>query len=143
MPTTGKFNAKLLKLFVSTNLVTPAYTAVGCETSNTFSVNGDTIDASCKDTGGWGDFILGEKSWEMSLDALTLFDATLGATQILGYIANDTEILVKITTDVTGDPVWSGNAIVSTFEHTGDNNGIANYSATFTGKGAPTIGTVA
>jgi len=135
MATTGSFNGKLIGVYVDGTLI-------GCATSGTLRVEADTIDATCKDSSSWGVSLIGQRSWSMDVDALIKFDATEGLEESIDYILNETEVVLKFSTEVAGDTYWTGTAVASSVEANGPNNEVASWSVSFAGKGALTKGTV-
>lgn len=130
---------------VSTNLVTPSYTVVGCQQSATFDMSGNTIEANCKQSGAWSDSAVSTKSWTMSLDAYVDFTHTMGMTEFNGFFVNDTSFLIRLKpVDSAGDPLTGGQyiggtAIVTSVSANGPSDDFSTYTVSIQGKGAPTF----
>lgn len=135
MATVGTFNGKLIGVYVDGTLI-------GCATSGTLRVEADQIDATCKDSDSWGAALTGRRSWGMDCDALIKFDATEGLEEAIDYILNETTVVLKFSTEVTGDTYWTGSAIATSVEANGPNNEVASWSVSFEGQGALTKGTI-
>jgi predicted secreted protein len=135
MATVGTFNGKLIGVYVDGTLI-------GCATSGTLRVEADQIDATCKDSDSWGAALTGRRSWGMDCDALIKFDATEGLEEAIDYILNETTVVLKFSTEVTGDTYWTGSAIATSVEANAPNNEVASWSVSFEGQGALTKGTI-
>ena len=136
MATTGIVNSRLLVIKVGT-------VTVSCLTDATFSINRNTRDTTCKDSGGWSNVLAASASWEMSGSALFSFDGTYAYDDLYALITTGASATVKWGSTVTGDTVYSGTGLLTSLEATSpgtDEN--ATYSFTFTGVGAPTSATV-
>jgi predicted secreted protein len=66
--------------------------ALLCSTSCSLTINQDTIDSSCKNSGAWGEFIAGGKSWEVSADGVykTSEFLSVGVKELTEFIINST-----------------------------------------------------
>jgi predicted secreted protein len=136
MATTGIVNSRLLVIQVGT-------VTVSCLTDATFSINRNTRDTTCKDSGGWSNVLAASASWEMSGSALFSFDGTYTYDDLYALITTGASATVKWGSTVTGDTVYSGTGLLTSLEATSpgtDEN--ATYSFTFMGVGAPTSATV-
>lgn len=137
MATTGIVNSRLLVIQVGT-------VTVSCLTDATFSINRNTRDTTCKDSGGWSNVLAASASWEMSGSALFSFDGTYTYDDLYALITTGASATVKWGSTVTGDTVYSGTGLLTSLEATSpgtDEN--ATYSFTFMGVGAPMSAPVA
>jgi len=134
-----KINAKKI-------LIYKGGTALGYQSNGTLSVSGDTIDVATKDSGGWGEVLLGNRSWELSVDGLMSYtgtDDTNGGQVLMDAFLNETLLSVSWETDTVGDVTYSGDVYVTSCELGGSNGEGATYSATLSGVGKITQGTKA
>lgn len=103
----------------------------GCTTNQTLNFVADMIDATCKDTGTFKDFISGEKTGTVSVDALYNVDATEGVVQVFDDWKNGTEVAVKFgEINTSGGGYFYFNAIVQDATINGPKNEVASYSFT-------------
>ncbi len=138
MATTGVIHVKDLTVYKSS-------TAYACAQDASLEVNNALREILCKDTSGWKTFKDGVKDWSMQVSGLFAYDHTLGGEELLTDLIAGTEITVRFSTEVTGDTYYEGTAYVSnvSLNSSGGAGETATYSATFTGSGAITSGTVA
>jgi len=114
---------KDIKVYIGTSPIAYA-------TSHTLSVNGEEIDTSSKDSGGWKTSLTGQLSWQVTSDSL-LSKAT-GDTSFKTLYASMIEkepVTLKI-----GD-MLTGSAIITSLEQTAANGEVATCSVTFSGQG--------
>lgn len=112
-------------------------TAVAGETDCTLTVNGTTIETSSKTVAQWKEFIAGRSEWEVSGNAMLMFDATadtLSATQKALWTAASTGAAVAVELALTADLKFSGSIIVTQWQANAPDNDNAGFS--WAGKGA-------
>lgn len=148
-------NGKDLMLFVNGK-------AIALATSCTLSLSADTLDASNKDDGCWQAQDAGDLSWEASTDALYSADASsegTGAVYETLFDAMTSRTLVPVTFGLPGNaaqdcsglpaagweaptesavPHYTGKAMITSLEATGEKGSAATMSVTLTGNGALT-----
>lgn len=148
-------NGKDLMLFVDGK-------AIALATSCTLSISADTLDASNKDDGCWQAQDAGDLSWEATTDALysadastegagavyeTLFDAMVARKQmgvsfgLPGNAAQDCQGLPEAGWEEpasSATPHYTGKAMVTSLETTGEKGSAATMSVKLTGNGALT-----
>ena len=134
MATAGKFDGKLLLLYVGN-------TKVAHSTSFSLSMGTSTIECTSKDSANWRDLLVGARSWSMSGDAYFTMDGTAGLDAFWNLYEGGTSATVKFTTDVSGDDFFSGTGILTTYDISGGLGEAATYSFTFEGDGALTRST--
>lgn len=145
MPTVGRFNGTNLKVFLDLDGGTNTaldYVEVGCSTSATFNFEVEMIDAFCKDDGRDYDAVPGRKNGTIDLEGLILYDNAINVEELFTAADNGTRIKIKITTNVTGDPVHESDAYLTSFSFTGAVDEVATYSASFQCVGTITQATV-
>jgi len=134
MPTVGKITGETLRILIGGEVVE-------CESGFSLTVDGDEIDTSCKGDGNWGDTLLGNKRWSLSINAVFVADATTaGFYELLENLIDGTTLAIEITTydgtaAVTGDRFLSGNAVVMSTTFNGNMGEAATWDATLNGRG--------
>lgn len=108
MATTGVVNSKLMVIKVGAATVT-------CLVDVTLSMNVETRETTCKDSGSWNEALASKRGWTASGSGMFAYDATYGAKQLFDIYSSDQTTLATITwgTTVTGDEVYSGDAILT------------------------------
>ena len=138
---------------------------LACATSLSVSINADSIDVGCKDTGKFGSSIPGKISWEISTTCLyttegtgsgatnnyaSMVDAMIAGTPILctwATVSNydtanaaggdaDGHIFNAETKALSANDLYYGYAVITSLELTADNGSVSEYSITLNGKGA-------
>src|SRR5690606_26569145 len=134
MPTVGKITGETLRILIGGEVVE-------CESGFSLTVDGDEIDTSCNGDGNWGDALLGNKRWSLSINAVFVADATTaGCYELLENLSDGTTLAIEITTydgnaAVTGDRFLSGNAVVMSTTFNGNMGEAATWDATLNGRG--------
>ena len=120
--------------------------SLGYATSCTISFSSAMRELSHKDTagdgGGWLEQAPGQKSATFSTEGLYAEDDNAAAA-LFTKLADGTEITLTFTTDVTGDKIWSGTALLTSVEITAPNNENVTYSVSGVFTGEVTVDTVA
>lgn len=114
---------------------------VACSTSCTITINQATVDATCKDAESWANSIAGQKTWEMTVDALYQDNDAVGTggfvdlSELIVTGPNTANVIFGNKDAPTTGNSWSGTAIMTTCSLNADGDAAATYSATFTGTG--------
>lgn len=113
---------------------------VVCSTSCTATITAEMKAVKCKGSGKWKSNTPGDKSFELSVDALYIESATGTGkvfADIFDSIAGDIEVSVVFGLDspTTGDSLYTGNAYFSTTSLTAAAGEDATFSATLVGNG--------
>ena len=106
-------------------------------TSWTITENVDTVE--CTHMGAtWKDYVPGIREWEGSFEAI--YD---GADQGLASALATGSTVAIVAYPADGDSLhkFSGNAIVTSIEHSADMEDVIRVSGSFTGTGALTVDT--
>jgi TP901-1 family phage major tail protein len=125
--------AKILGVDV---LVSIGGNVIGSQRDCSLSISGKEIDVSDKTTGGWDTFLVGNRSWEISCDAIAL-DSDAAKAAIETAVANGTQVTVEF--DHSTGSVYSGSAVVTSFQLTGPKDDVSTMSCTLKGASALTI----
>jgi len=131
MATTGIMNGTLLGVYVGTTLIAHA-------TEGSISLSMDTRDATTKSSAGTRNLLEATKSGTISVSALYAEDAAYGVDDLMTPWAARTPIIVKFSTEVTGDHFWSASAYITSLEVSAGMEDNVSYSATFELSGAIT-----
>jgi predicted secreted protein len=135
MATTGPFDGKEL-------LVYSDGVAIASAKSHTLNFNSATIDVTTKDSNGWKDILPGNKDWSIDCEALVAFDDTEGAEELFTDFSAGTKVVLKFSTEETGDSRWTGSAYIETGSISAPEGDAVSYSCTFVGDGALTMETI-
>ena len=139
MATVGVVNGHYMRFFDNG-------VSLGYATSCTISFSSAMRELSHKDTagdgGGWIEQAPGQKSATFSTEGLYAEDDNAAAA-LFTKLADGTEITLTFTTDVSGDKVWSGTALLTSVEITAPNNENVTYSVSGVFTGEVTVDTVA
>jgi predicted secreted protein len=135
MATTGIHDGHVMRWYINGTAIARALTC-------SVSFSAETRNSSNKDSSGsWAVNKLGERSFTGSCEAHlaegeqfeTLFDAMTAGTVLD----------MEYSTEVTGDKFVDCQIVVTSLEITAEDDEDVTFSATFTGTGQPTRGTVA
>lgn len=139
MPTTGQVTGYLMKIYTGT---TPGV-AITCQTEAALEMSVNMTDTTCKDTEpGWESAKPSRKSWSMNGSLFFSFDGTNGFSQLFGLFKDGTQVLVRFTTGVTGDKVYSGQAFVESLSASAGIDDTTTADFGFKGVGVLTEATV-
>lgn len=121
-----------LEVYVGTTLV-------GKATSATLNVNTNLLDASTKESTGWMEQVAGQKSWDISVEALVDFSLTYGVSELYSAMIAGTEVSVVFGVGTgASDEKFEGQALISSVSINAGNEELATVSASFNGTGALT-----
>lgn len=135
MPTTGIVDGRLMRITLDTEKVIHS-------TSCSISINVEVRDTASKDIpNGWSDGETGTKSWTASCEGLFSWDDTIDAEArvdaegLFDLITAGAKVALVMTTGVSGDVEYSGDAIITSLEKTFPNNENSTYSLSLQGAG--------
>ncbi len=130
MATTGTVKGGLMKIYIGS-------TAVTCQTSISLNLTTEMRDTTCFDSDIWGGKLPATNSWTADGEANLAFDATYGWTALFTAWRAQTGVSFFLKTGVSGDPIYYGNAYISSLGMSGaGNNENLTFSYTFEGDGA-------
>lgn len=129
-------NMAIYKKGVSDTLIT-------CQVDATLSMETNTFETTCKDSGAWAEPRPGTKSWSMTGTGNFAEDATYGFLDLQTLWDDQTEAEFVLTTGNTGDTEFYGNCYVTSLElNSSGNDAAVTFSFTLTGAGALTAAIV-
>jgi len=116
-------------------------TAFAATTSATLNIEMDLPDSSTKDSGGWAEHILGQKSWSVDLDGIADFELTTGTVDILAsFLIDRTQADIEFEPQsgafTTKGVSYTGTASLSSVSLVAANEDTATLTGSFTGDGA-------
>lgn len=135
MATTGTVNGTIIAIYVGG-------TKIEKQLSASFSFSHEPRTSINKDDASWETSRPGKKSWECSGESEVDEASTVAMSTLLNALINGTVLSLEYTTEVSGDTVFSGNALVTKYDKEAGVEEDAKVSYSFKGSGAPTVGTV-
>lgn len=115
---------------------------VPCETSCDISFDGERISTSSSENGNWRASIAGYRSWKASVNGNFEIDTSPGgALALMQSIINGTDVQLIMTLRITTTQVliiggWAGTTNVTI---NAPSVGLATWSGSFDGVGAPSL----
>mgnify|MGYP003132156666 FL=1 len=119
-------------------------TLIGFATSATINVNQSLRSTSSKASGGWEENMEGIRNFDVSTDALYLYEQAGGgaiseftADELYNHIHNRTSFTLKFGsgTSASGDINYEGTAFVTSISISAPMEDTATYSVSFQGSG--------
>lgn len=150
MPTTGFVPGSLLRLTMDDG-AGGSDSIIFHAQEGSINFSRETRDITTKDTGGggatgWTETTPGTKSVTLSCNGLTRYDNAANQANVIEIAAlfdsGSTTVAWTWTTGVTGDPIYSGNGIIISFNETATNNQESTFDFQISGTSAVTFGTV-
>lgn len=113
----------------------PKWCLIGGQTTADLDMTADSIDASTKDSGGWGETLAGMKSTELDLEGVAAVNDE-GLDQLKQAYLNG------LTVDICRYTVGAGTAdrnfyVVTEYSDSTPHDDVVSYKAKLSGKGAP------
>ncbi len=121
-------------------LVNDNGTAFAATTSATLNIEMDLPDSSTKDSGGWAEHILGQKSWSIDLDGIADFELNSGTVDVLvDFLINRTQATIEFEPQSGAFSAkgvsYTGTASLASVSLVAANEDTATLSGSFTGDG--------
>lgn len=103
--------------------------------SRSFSLNleASPIDVTTRDSEGWSEFIMGQRSFTFDFDGLVSFEDDINLEYLASAVENRTKFLVKFTTDLGGSLVFNGYVYLSSVTVDSPMEDVVTYSGTLQG----------
>lgn len=114
----------------------PKWCLVGGQTSANLDMSADSIDATNKTSGGWGESYAGLKSTELSLEAVICKSDDGYSALKDAFIRGEAVDVARYAADGTADRNWYSITEIS--DNT-PHDDTATFTATLKGLGAPTF----
>tara|TARA_Y100000296_G_scaffold82252_1_gene111087 strand:- start:2586 stop:2996 length:411 start_codon:yes stop_codon:yes gene_type:complete len=131
MATTGKLNGTIMLLYVDG-------TAISSTTSHSLSYEMATRDATTKDSQGYEEVLESTRSWTIDFDGMEAFNDTYSYEELRSLISQRSQVTLLFSSQVSGDPQWSGAAYLTSVSLEAPLEETATYSGSFKGTGALT-----
>lgn len=139
----GVINGTTIRLYDGT-------TPIAYATSSSFDESAEVRETVSKDSvGSYQEIEIGQLSGTLTCEAFLSEDATVGGVSRTNYyllrakFAAKTAISWRMTSDVSGDVLYTGSAYITAISMSAPVEENATFSLTLTINGAPTAGTVA
>jgi predicted secreted protein len=136
MATTGDHLGNLRLMYVDD-------VAIGCTTSMSLSLSSESVDSTCKDNNGARQSLAGQQNWSVSIAGNQVFENTVSVDDLVTLWKNRTEFECKLSTNVTGDVEYTGDAYIESMEIVDNVNEVATWTANVVGTGPITAATIA
>lgn len=141
--TSGKLRSNALAVFVKQSAT--EFDIVAGATSASLSMEFEQIDVTTKDESGAVAILPGNITWSIQCDGLMQYDtkniAGVSTTEVKSSYALGTLFLAKTkvtlawSTGNADDPIYTGDAYITSFEESAGMNEVASFSCTFSGNG--------
>lgn len=128
MASTGVSNGRFAQVFIDG-------VAIAHATSHNFAPSRDMRDTTSKDSQGWRNVAPGLRSWTMGGEFLFAEDATTGYDTMFAKWKDGTRVLVKFSTNISGDKYYQGYAYIGELPKEAPNEDNVTFSLTLEGDG--------
>ena len=118
------------------------YTDVGCMRRKALTMTRETIDTACDDSPDWRTTIGTQRAWSIEGEVVFEYDDPGQIALAAAYLAN-ADYKYRVTSGITGQPVWEGDGIVTNISIEGATNEVVTRTVQIQGNGTLTEGTVA
>ncbi len=110
--------------------------AIAHSTSCDLNITTNMIDITSKDSAGWEEILADVKAWSISSSALVDYSAAAGIDDILDAQLAGSTIAMKMSTEVVGHIVLTGNVLVDNNSITNPNQDKSTFDFSARGNGA-------
>jgi len=118
-------------------------TAIGYCKSGTLNISAEMADATSKSsTANWAENNPTKKSWSVDFDALYVYDAAYGVSDLLTLLTAGTQVSLKFSPNESGNKYFTGDAYVDNITIDTPDQDNTGFSGSFTGDGALTEATL-
>jgi len=127
-------NGSAFLLKIGDGAAPPAYATVAGLRTTQLSVNGEAVNVTTKDSGGWRELLSGAGVRSVSVSAAGIFTASAAETRLRGHALagaiDDYELSFE-----SGERL-RGRFLVARLDYAGDYNGERNYTLSLESSGA-------
>lgn len=109
-------------------------TLLGAQRNASLDINSSEIDVSDKTSGGWDVFLVGNRSWEMSCEAIAVAGDSVQDAIIAKAFEGET---IQIVFEHGSAAVYTGTAVITSCSLSGDKGDVS--AASFSLKGASAL----
>ena len=114
----------------------PAYATVAGMRTTQMSVNGEAVNVTSKDSGGWRDLLSGAGVRSVSVSASGIFTGSAAELRVKGHALAGTLDDYELSFE-SGERL-RGRFLVTRLDYSGDYNGERNYALSLESSGAVT-----
>jgi TP901-1 family phage major tail protein len=144
--TSGKVLSNALGVFI--NQTGSEYDVVAGCTSASLSMEFEQIDITTKDESGAKAILPGDITWSIQAEALVQYDTkniagdttteVKSSKDLMDLFLAKTKVTLAWSTGNVDDPVYTGQAYITSVEESAGTNEVTSFSCTFSGHGAIT-----
>jgi predicted secreted protein len=147
MATTGKINGTIIGLYKVTAGTPDTFTKIANGRSANFDLSVDMIETTEKDSGGFKEYIAGEKGGTFQFEGVLEYESSV-STQGLSFddLVTDalagTAFTIRWSSQSSGDQYMQSSVLISGVSGSAPNNDVATFSCTMQMTGTITKGNV-
>lgn len=147
MATTGKVNGTIIGLYKVVSGTPDTYTKIANGRSAGVDLSIDMIETTEKDSGGFKEYIAGEKGGTFQFEGVLEYDTSV-STQGLSFddLVTDalagTSFVMRWSSQSSGDEYLQASCLISSVSASAPNNDVATFSCTLQMTGTITLGNV-
>lgn len=108
-------------------------TAIGHATSHSLNLTLDERDTTTKSSSGWKEILPALRSWTIDASGFVAYDDTYTFEELFALYSGRTSVVLKFSTEVTGDNRYTGTAYLSSLNKEAPLEDNVTYSVSFTG----------
>jgi len=112
----------------------PAYVTVAGLRTTQMAINGEAVNVTTKDSGGWRELLSGAGVRSVSVSAAGIFTGSVAETQLRGAALNGTIAAYELSFE-SGERM-RGRFLVTRLDYAGDYNGERSYAMNLESSGA-------
>lgn len=127
-------NGSAFLLKISDGAAPPAYRTVAGLRTTQLSVNGEAVNVTTKDSGGWRELLSGAGVRSVSVSAAGIFTGSAAEVQLRGAALAGT--IGDYELSFEGGERMRGRFLVTRLDYAGDYNGERNYTLNLESSGA-------
>lgn len=126
--TVGIINGTLIGVYVGSTKIANA-------TSGDLDISMATRETTNKDSAGWKSSLGSTLSWSCSAEGMFAEDAAYGYDDLFTAMIARTAVAIKVSSEVVGDKLYSGNALITNLKRTAPLEGNVTFTCSFEGTG--------
>lgn len=127
-------NGSAFLLKISNGAATPAYVTVAGLRTTQMSVNGEAVNVTTKDSGGWRELLSGAGVRSVSVSAAGIFTGSAAETSVRAKALNGAIADYELSFE-SGERM-RGKFLVTRLDYAGDYNGERSYTLSLESSGA-------
>lgn len=127
-------NGSAFLLKISNGAATPAYVTVAGLRTTQMSVNGEAVNVTTKDSGGWRELLSGAGVRSVSVSAAGIFTGSAAETSVRAKALNGG--LADYELSFESGERMRGKFLVTRLDYAGDYNGERSYALNLESSGA-------